>query len=98
MKNNTKKKSMSFFSALNLSFKNLLTKKARTILVSFAGSIGIIGIALILALSTGFQMYINRVQEDTLSNAPITISTESMDYMGLMMNMFIYITIDISRV
>ena len=95
--NNMKRKSMSFFSALNLSFKNLLTKKARTILVSFAGSIGIIGIALILALSTGFQMYINRVQEDTLSNAPITISTESMDYMGLMMNMFMPESSDVER-
>lgn len=64
---------MSFFTALSLSFKNLLTKKGRTFLTSFAGSIGIIGIALILSLSSGFQAYINRVQEDTVSTYPITI-------------------------
>lgn len=86
--NNTTRKSMSFGSALNLSFKNLLTKKARTILVSFAGSIGIIGIALILALSTGFQAFINKTQEDTLSNYPITINQTNMDPLSMMMGMF----------
>lgn len=84
----TKKKSMSFFSALNLSFKNLLTKKARTILVSFAGSIGIIGIALILALSTGFQAFINKTQEDTLSSYPLTINQNNTDMFSLMMGLF----------
>ncbi|MBQ7372947.1 MAG: ABC transporter ATP-binding protein/permease [Clostridia bacterium] len=73
------KTSMSFFTALSLSLKNLLTKKARTILVSFAGSIGIIGIALILSLSAGFQAYINNVQKDTLSNYPVTIESETSD-------------------
>jgi len=86
--NNMKRKSMSFFSALNLSFKNLLTKKARTILVSFAGSIGIIGIALILALSTGFQAFINKTQEDTLSSYPITINQTNTDMFSLMMGLF----------
>ena len=73
------KTSMSFFTALSLSLKNLLTKKTRTILVSFAGSIGIIGIALILSLSAGFQAYINRVQEETLSNYPLTVKTSTLD-------------------
>lgn len=82
-----KKVSMSFFTALSLSFKNLLTKKGRTFLTSFAGSIGIIGIALILSLSNGFQSYINRVQEDTISTYPITIEAESMDMSGLMETM-----------
>lgn len=86
--NNMKRKSMSFFSALNLSFKNLLTKKARTILVSFAGSIGIIGIALILALSTGFQAFINKTQEDTLSSYPLTINQTNTDMFSLMMGLF----------
>ena len=76
----TKKHSMSFLTALSLSGKNLLTKKARTILVSFAGSIGIIGIALILSLSNGFQTYINQVQQDTLSSYPLTLTTESISY------------------
>lgn len=79
---------MSFFTALSLSFKNLLTKKARTFLVSFAGSIGIIGIALILSLSSGFQAYINKTQEDTLSNYPITISRTNSDALSLMQSMF----------
>ena len=79
----SQKKRMSFFMALSLSLKNLLTKKARTFLVSFAGSIGIIGIALILALSSGFQGYINTVQEDTLSTYPLTISSATMDYGAL---------------
>jgi len=78
-KNKQKRPSMSFFTALSLSLRNLLTKKARTILVSFAGSIGIIGIALILSLSDGFQSYINKVQEDTLSSYPLTIESETRD-------------------
>ena len=73
------KKSMSFFTALSLSLNNLLTKKARTILTSFAGSIGIIGIALILALSNGIQAYIDQIQEETLSSYPILIESESVD-------------------
>ena len=64
---------MSIFTAFGLSFNNLLTKNARTLLTAFAGSIGIIGIALILALSTGFQAYIDKIQEDTLSNYPLSI-------------------------
>lgn len=75
----TKKPSMSLLTALSLSLNNLKTKKARTLLTSFAGSIGIIGIALILSLSTGFNTYIGKVQKDTLSNYPITISNSSMD-------------------
>ncbi len=71
--------SMSFGTALSLSLNNLMTKKARTILTAFAGSIGIIGIALIMSLSNGIQMYINRVQEDTLSSYPITIEAEAVD-------------------
>ena len=78
------KTSMSFWTALSLSLKNLLTKKARTILVSFAGSIGIIGIALILSLSTGFQGYINDVQKDTLSNYPLTIQSTTTNYTGIL--------------
>ena len=71
--------SMSFLTALSLSFKNLLTKKTRTFLTSFAGSIGIIGIALILSVSSGVQSYINAVQRDTLSSYPITLQAETMD-------------------
>ena len=78
------KTSMSVFTASSLSLNNLMTKKGRTLLTSFAGSIGIIGIALILALSTGINNYINQVQEDTLSSYPITIEAESVD-MGSMM-------------
>jgi len=87
-KKTEKKKSMSFFTALSLSFKNILTKKARTILVAFAGSIGIIGIALILAISTGFSTYINKMQEDTLSTYPITIESKSYDFSSIMVDMF----------
>ena len=72
--------SMSFFTALSLSFNNLMTKKARTFLTAFAGSIGIIGIALILSLSNGLQTYINRVEEETLSSYPITIDRETFDF------------------
>lgn len=78
-KKKTKKTSMSFRTALSLSLNNLMTKKGRTLLTAFAGSIGIIGIALILSLSNGVQEYINKVQEDTLSNYPLTIQEESVD-------------------
>ena len=76
--------SMSFFTALSLSTNNLLTKKARTILTAFAGSIGIIGIALIMSLSNGIQKYIDKVQEDTLSSYPITIQAETVDMTSMM--------------
>ena len=79
-----KKTSMGFFTALALSTNNLMTKKARTILTAFAGSIGIIGIALIMSLSNGIQKYIDKVQEDTLSSYPITIQAESVDMTSLM--------------
>ena len=79
-----KKTSMGFLTALSLSTNNLMTKKARTILTAFAGSIGIIGIALIMSLSNGIQNYIDKVQQDTLSSYPITIEAESVD-MGSMM-------------
>ena len=82
-KKRLEKTTMSYWTALMLSFKNLLTKKARTILVAFAGSIGIIGIALILSISAGFQTYVNKVQEDTLSSYPITISAQSVDVTDL---------------
>ncbi len=78
------KTSMSFATALSLSLNNLMTKKARTFLTSFAGSIGIIGIALILSLSNGIQLYINRVQEDTLSTYPLTINKSTSDYSALL--------------
>ena len=79
-----KKPSMSFLTALSLSLNNLMTKKGRTFLTSFAGSIGIIGIALILSLSSGINAYINQVQEDTLSSYPITIQAESTDMTAMM--------------
>lgn len=79
--------SMSFFTALSLSFNNLLTKKGRTFMTAFAGSIGIIGIALILAMSTGVQRYINDVQEDTLSSYPIVLEAEQND-LGTMLSAF----------
>ena len=86
-----KKKRMSFWTALSLSFKNLLTKKARTILVAFAGSIGIIGIALILAVSSGFSTYINKMQEDTLSTSSgaITIQSKKVDFANIVKQMFL---------
>ena len=80
----TGKTAMSFLTALSLSFRNLLTKKGRTVLTSFAGSIGIIGIALILAFSNGIQRYIDRVQEDALSMYPLTLQETAMDMSGLM--------------
>ncbi|MCR5135754.1 MAG: ABC transporter ATP-binding protein/permease [Oscillospiraceae bacterium] len=79
-----KRTSMSFFTALTLSLNNLMTKKARTLLTAFAGSIGIIGIALIMSLSNGIQSYIDKVQEDTLSSYPVTIQAESVDMTGMM--------------
>ena len=78
-----KKPSMSFFTALSLSLNNLMTKKTRTFLTSFAGSIGIIGIALILSLSSGVNAYIQRVEEETLSSYPITIEEAGMDMSSL---------------
>lgn len=74
-----KKTAMSFKTALNLSFNNIKTKKGRTLLTSFASSIGIIGIALILALSNGFDIQIDNFERDTLSNMPIVVSTEGMN-------------------
>ena len=82
-----KKPTMRFGTSFMLSLKNLFTKKGRTLLTSFAGSIGIIGIALILALSTGINDYINQVQEDTLSSYPINIQAESVDMTALMLSM-----------
>ena len=79
VKEKKKKPSMSFLTALSLSLKNLATKKARTILTSFAGSIGIIGIALILSLSSGFSTYIDNVQRDTLTNYPISLTKSTMN-------------------
>lgn len=78
-KKKKRKISMSFFTALSLSLNNLMTKKGRTFMTAFAGSIGIIGIALILSLSNGIQSYIDRVQEDTLSTYPLTIQQQSID-------------------
>ena len=83
----SKKTGMSFLTALTLSFNNLMTKKGRTVLVAFAGSIGIIGIALILAVSTGFQNYVDSIQEDTLTSYPLTIMQESTDVAGLLLSM-----------
>ncbi|MBE6983987.1 MAG: ABC transporter ATP-binding protein/permease [Ruminococcaceae bacterium] len=79
-----KKPSMSLFTAFGLSLKNLFTKKGRTMLTSFAGSIGIIGIALIYAVSQGATAYINAVQEDTLSAYPLTLESQTMDLSSLM--------------
>ena len=86
-KGKKKKTSMSFFTALSLSTNNLMTKKARTFLTAFAGSIGIIGIALILSLSHGLQSYIDHVQEDTLSSYPITLESEAVDYSSMISTM-----------
>ena len=83
-KQKKKRTSMSFFTALSLSLNNLSTKKGRTFLTSFAGSIGIIGIALILALSTGIQNYVNAIQKDTLTSYPITVEREPNDFMSML--------------
>ncbi len=80
----TKKTYMSFMTALSLSLNNLMTKKGRTILTAFAGSIGIIGIALILSLSSGVRSYISRVEEDTLSSYPIQIEESTIDMSAMM--------------
>lgn len=84
---NLGKASMSIFTALSLSLNNLLTKKGRTFLTAFAGSIGIIGIALILSLSTGFQNYIDKIQEDTLISYPLTITSETADTTSMLLSM-----------
>lgn len=81
-KKKEKKPSMSFWTALSLSFRNLLTKKTRTILTAFAGSIGIIGIALILGLSSGFQAYVNKTQSDTMSSYPITLQQNNVNLLS----------------
>ena len=85
--NSKKKTSMSFLTALSLSLNNLMTKKGRTILTALAGSIGIIGIALIMSLSNGVQEYIKRVEEDTLSSYPLTIQKTSVDTTSMMLTM-----------
>lgn len=81
------KKSMSLLTALSLSLNNLMTKKGRTFLTAFAGSIGIIGIALILSLSSGVQNYIDSIEEDTLSTYPISIYEQTVDMSSLMISM-----------
>ena len=86
-KKKVKKPSMSLFTALSLSLNNLMTKKARTFLTSFAGSIGIIGIALILSLSSGINLYINQKQEETLASYPLSITTETTD-LGALLSSF----------
>lgn len=91
--NKSKKTSMSFGTSFMLSLKNLITKKGRTILTSFAGSIGIIGIALILAISQGMTAYINAVQESTLSVYPLTLEASTVD-MATLMDAFMNITAD----
>lgn len=87
IKSKSKKTSMSFKTALTLSMNNLLTKKGRTILTAFAGSIGIIGIALILSLSNGIQKYIDKVEEETLSSYPISIQKESIDMSSMIFSL-----------
>ena len=79
--------SMKFWTAFRLSLNNLLTKKGRTILVAFAGSIGIIGIALVQSVSNGFQRYVNHIEEDTLTSYPLTIMQETTDVTGALLSM-----------
>ncbi len=86
-KGRKKRTSMSFLTALSLSFNNLLTKKGRTFMTAFAGSIGIIGIALILAMSTGVNRFIDNVQKDTLSSYPISIEAEEVDLSSIIAQM-----------
>ena len=83
----SKKTKMSFLTALSLSLNNLLTKKARTILVAMAGSIGIIGIALISAVSTGFQNYIDKIEEETLTSYPLALQKEAADISGMLLSL-----------
>ncbi len=80
----TGKAKMSFLTSLSLSFNNLRTKKGRTVLTAFAGSIGIIGIALILALSSGVNQYIDDIQKETMTSYPITISSQAVDMSGIL--------------
>lgn len=87
--NSSEKAKMSFFTAFKLSFKNLLSKKARTILTCIAGSIGIIGISMVLAVSSGVKGYIKNMQDDMLSGNPITITEQAIDYTALMNTMTI---------
>ncbi len=82
-----KKASMSFKTAISLSLNNLMTKKGRTILTAFAGSIGIIGISLIMSLSNGFERYIAKVQEDTLTSYPLSIEHQTVDFSSMMSSM-----------
>lgn len=96
-KSKTGRTSMKFFTALRLSLNNLMTKKGRTLLTSFAGSIGIIGIALILAISTGVQNYISKVEEDTLSSYPITIEESTIDMSSMMEVMMGETKVDTSK-
>ena len=84
---NLGKASMSFFTSFGLSLNNLMTKKGRTILTAFAGSIGIIGIALILSLSTGFQNYIDQIQEETMTSYPLTLTSETTDMYSVILTM-----------
>ena len=92
-----RKPSMSFFTALSLSLNNLMTKKMRTFLTSFAGSIGIIGIALILSLSSGFQAYIDSIQQETLTSYPIMIEKTAMDMNAMMGSMTATVSGDINH-
>ena len=85
--NKQRKTRMTFFTALALSLNNLLTKKGRTTLVAFAGSIGIIGIALILAVSTGFQNYIDKIERDTLTSYPLALMKESTNITGVLLSL-----------
>ncbi len=85
-KHKRKKSSMGFITAVSLSLNNLMTKKGRTFLTAFAGSIGIIGISLILALSNGIELYIEKVQEDTMTSYPLTIEHQTVDMTSFMSN------------
>ena len=85
--NKQKKTKMKFLTALGLSFNNLMTKKGRTLLVALAGSIGIIGIALIMSVSTGFQSYVDTIQEETLTSYPLSIMQESGDIASMILSM-----------